>query len=64
MGLELTKFAALLAAHRAINLRHGGLRTWQNRLAFNVMKLSGLILLFELVLFGWPMLICHKQTTI
>ena len=31
MGLKLTKFAALLAAHRAINLRHGGLRTWQNR---------------------------------
>ena len=33
-------------------------------LAFNVMKLRGLILLFVLVLFGWPMLICHKQTTI
>ena len=32
-------------------------------LAFNVIKFSGLILLFVLVLFGWPMLICHKQTT-
>ena len=33
-------------------------------LAFDIIKLSCLMLLFVLVLFGWPMFICHKPTTI
>ena len=49
--LKPTTFVALSSVHRAINMRHGGWRTWRKLAGFD-WYVTELLALFALV--GWP----------